>query len=187
MTPEQTPTVYIVFTWTIIVLFVFTIVLTAALLVQRKTKRRTEFSGPAPTAEEIAYLNGGRDRAIRAALAAQDLTTGGLRQAVARAYSNNLIGPALLTPAVLDAVDQLARSLHARGLTDGSGRPTEAATAATRDARDLHGHLWPGYSPDWASCTGEVRAMAVAVFGDAVLESIDPSLAAVYPLTAELA
>jgi hypothetical protein len=174
--PEQTPTVFIVFTWSVIVLFVLTIVLTAALLVQRKTKRRKEFSGPPPTAEEIAYLNGGRDRAIRAALVARDVASGGLRQAVAEAYAD---GRALLTASVLDAVDQMARSLQARGLADGGGRPTEAAAAATRDARDEYGHLWPGYNPDWASGTREERAMAVAVFGDAALAAIDPSLAAI--------
>jgi hypothetical protein len=165
-------------------LFTLAVVIAVAKLVERKVKRRKEYSGPPPAAEEIAYLNGGRDRAIRAALAAHDSGTA-LRNAVAEARAAGSAGLSLLTQPVQDALADILRSLQQRRLADASGHPTPNGVAATRDARDLYAHLWPGYKPDWAVCSSDERAMAVAVFGDAVLDAVDPSLAAAYPLAVE--
>jgi hypothetical protein len=154
-------------------------------LVQRRTKHRREYAGPAATPEEAAYAAGGQARAIQVALASTYSGRAETELAVALASPvlNGRLGEDVLTEPVRAALSRIAQSARAKGLIDDAGMRTATGGALMKDLRDEYGQLWPGYHPDWATLTGDQRAWAVAVYGTAALAGIDRELAALYPVT----
>jgi hypothetical protein len=145
--------IYIVFTWFVIVLFVAALVIAGSVLIQRKIKPRREYAGPALTAVQLAYVTGGRERAMQTESAASH---------------------AGRTPDVhvVMGIDALIAVVHDAGLVDATGKPTAMGDAAVRDMRDQYAYLWPGFHPKWTTLSDDELAMAVALFGPSALTAI---------------
>lgn len=158
------------------------------------TARRTKplvYSGPPPSSEELAYLNLGRALAVQSALASLRIaaTMHGksmteirgatpLQRAVNAEVARGLRGRALVEhPAVGSALDQLQRSLYAKGLLSTLDRRTPLGQALLHQQQRQHYYLSPSLRPSWRTYGPAAAGLGVALHGPAVMSAIDPDLA----------
>jgi hypothetical protein len=165
------------------------------LVALRRRRSKTLYTGPRPSPEEVAYLNGGRPLAVQSALASlwiaaeinmrpvHDLPGATpLQRAVAAELALGRTGKAIVTSLPVDAaLGTVRQSLQRKGLITGSERRTPLGQALLRQQRQEYAYLAPAQRPAWQTYGPAAAGLGVGLYGSTVFRAINPGLTAYYP------
>jgi hypothetical protein len=182
----------------ILVITPFVVATLVALLaaVRMVRQRNIVYTGPRPSPEEVAYLAGGRARAVQSALASLWIAAdvhlrpiheipgaSALQRAVAAELALGRTGRAIVaSPAVGVALDGIRNSLQRKGLLTPIERRTPLGRALLRQHRQEYAYLAPAQRPAWTTYGPAAAGLGVGLYGTAAFLAISPRLAAHFPV-----